>query len=550
VAKFYHLILQHRNKYKNFILFFLIAVILKGQDASAFWAWNKNYLAKVNQEIVQVDNLQRRLDRFHEIKDLGEKMKIGIPNVDYRKILNELINDLLMVQDAVRIGLDNLPEYQARYNLTKVNLSLDMLHQEEVLDKVKISDKEIQDRFVFLNESVKIKHMVAKNRPRAEAFLTALNEGADFSIKLEEKEIEITEKTIKRGELPQELESFSFSSAEGETSGLIEKKDGFNAIRIEKKISPDKDINEKADKKIRKILFREKAKIRNDEYFDSLRENAEIIVNDDALEALSWKNKSNSETLSVATVNGIPIKGNEIIAQVNIPFINKNREDIFKKTMLDKLIRDKLLDIEIAKRGYGNHENVQSRLSQIMNPYLLEIYRNKIVARFFKIEEEEVRKYYQDHEKKFRRPNKVKLRKIRVFRYQTAYDAFEELKKGADIGIMAMEISQDSTASKKGDTGWIEVIRLDPMIQSYLDKMEIGGIYGPFATKPGYIILRMDGKMEGDLKSFEEVKRNIVDRISKKKYDLASEEYVKRLRSQSKIEINERALKRFIKSKN
>jgi len=546
---FFQPLLQHRNRYKFFILFFIITVILKGQDVSAFWPLNKNYLAKVNREIVTSDDLQRRLDRFHEIKNLGEKMKVDIPNVDYKKILNELINDLLMVQEAVRIGLNETPEFLPTYNLTKVNLSLDMLHQEEVLNKVEISDQEIYDRFVYLSESVKIKHMIAKNRPKGVAFLNALNEGADFSKILKEKEIEITGKTIERGELSQELENFIFSSEEGETSELIETKVGFNVIRIEKKKLPDKQITEEEKNNIRKSLLQKKAKIRNDEYFESLRKNAEIIVNNKALKALSWKKKFNSEAITVATINGIPIKGNEIIAQSNVPFVAKNKEDILKKTILDKLIRNKLLDIEISKKNYENKEIFQRQLSQTMNPYLLEIFKKKILARSFTLEEEELRKYYKNHEKEFLKIPKVKLRKIRVYKYQIAYEAFEELKKGADIGVMAMEISQDSTASNKGDTGWISINQLDPLIQSNLDKMEIGGIYGPFQTKPGLIILRLDGRKEGGLKSFEEVKQSIVNRLNKEKYGQASKEYVIKLRSQSKIKINERTLKRFIKSK-
>ncbi len=130
------------------------------------------------------------------------------------------------------------------------------------------------------------------------------------------------------------------------------------------------------------------------------------------------------------------------------------------------------------------------------------------------------------------------------------YSIFEELKKGADFGVLAVEMSKDKkTSVKRGDTGWIQSNKLPPDLEKNLDEMKIGGIYGPYDTNPGYLIMKLEGREKGSVKEFEKVKNTIINELGRKKYDEISEEYIKKLRSLSKIKINESLLKSFINSK-
>lgn len=545
---------------KKFCLFFVVFIILSGKSVFAFWPWQKDYLAKVNEDSITLNDFKEKLGKFHTVKDIGKKMKADIPIVDYRSILEQMIVDRLMIQEAVRIGLNKTAEFVDKYNLEKLNYSLDMLRKEEIVDKVIISEDEIYERLKFLNETVRIRHLFTKDRTKGEKWLEDLREGSDFASLVEKESEDIEEIKQKGGDtgfknrwgLPKKIAEVAFSMKEGEISDIIKMDNGFHVIKLEKKKIPSRKISERERKNIRKDIFKKKGKKRNKEYLTFLRENAKIDIHEEVLKSLSLETKSDTGEKVVATVNGKPIMGNEIILRLKISFRNKNKdgEDKIIKTILDRLIREKLLEMEVAKRNYEQDENLELFLKQTMEPFLLEMFKRKILSGAVKLSEEELKKYYKDHEKDYKMPDKIRLRIIKVYMRDEAYSTLEELTKGADFGVLADEISKDKkTSVKKGDTGWILSNELPPNLEKSLDEMKIGGIYGPYDTSPGYLIMKLEGREKGSVKEFEKVKDTIINELGRKKYDEISDEYIKKLRSFSTIKINGSLLKSYIKSK-
>lgn len=538
-------------------VFFII--ILNSQYASAFWPWDKDNLAKVNGEIITIDTFKNKLGKSHTIKDIGEKMSAKIALVNYHKILDEMIDERLMIQDAVRIGLDNSNEYIEKYNLEKLNYSLEMLRKEEILNKINISEEEMYEQFLLSNETVRIRLLFIKNSTKAEKLLKSLKEGADF-VALVKKESEDTEEIIKkegdigfntRALLHKKMADIAFSLKEGEISDLIPLKNGFYIIRLEERKIPAMKIPEKPRERIRQNILAKKAAIQNDKYLASLKQKAKINVNEAAMNSISLKNKREIGEIVVATINGKPIKGKEIILRLRFAPRTKKKvsENKLKKTILDKLIRDKLLEMEVAKKNYEKDENLQRYIRFTMDSFILKLFKNKILNRAVKLDEDELKKYYKDHEREFKIPDKIRLRIIMLKKYEEAHLALEELKRGANFGIMAFEISKDQTAAKKGDTGWILSNRVAPEVEKKLEEMKIGEIDGPFRTNLGYMILRLEDREKGKIVEFEKARNSIVNFLARKKYDQLSEEYIKKLRSISIIKINESALKGYIESR-
>ncbi|MEK7847245.1 MAG: SurA N-terminal domain-containing protein, partial [Nitrospinota bacterium] len=108
-----------RNKFLQF--FFVLAVILLiGCNGGAFWLTGDRYVARVNEDTITEHDFRKRLEGFHTVKDIGEKMKIDIASVDYYKILNDMIDDRLIVQEAIKMDFDRTPEFTGDYNLFKL----------------------------------------------------------------------------------------------------------------------------------------------------------------------------------------------------------------------------------------------------------------------------------------------------------------------------------------------------------------------------------------------------------------------------------------------
>ena len=106
-------------KYLVFFFLYLASCILplSSCNGGAFYPSGNKYVAKVNDYTITEYDFKNRLEGFHTIENIKEKMKIDIASVDYYKILNDMIDDKLIVQEAVKMGLDRAPEFTGDYKL-------------------------------------------------------------------------------------------------------------------------------------------------------------------------------------------------------------------------------------------------------------------------------------------------------------------------------------------------------------------------------------------------------------------------------------------------
>lgn len=523
------------------------------------WFLEDRYIARVNGDVITEYDFKKKLEGFHTVKDIGKKMQINIPGVDYRKIVEEMIGERLMVQEALKINLDKTPEFVNSYNISRLNLSLDKLRKEEVVDKVRVTENEIRDRFTTLYESVRLRHIFVKDKNTGEKILNALREGSDF-IYMVEKESEDMEETKKRGgdigfkrrsELAKEIAEVAFALREGEVSGLIETENGFHIVRIEGRRIHEGEIPEREKKSIERSIFIEKERERNTEYLISLRKNATIIINEDILKAVRGEDELDEGKVAIATINGEDIKRDDLLRRLKSSKVTDSEEeaDKFKKKILDSIITNKLLDREIAKRNYEQDVDFRYSLLRMRDANLVKLFKSKIVGNAARVDNKEIEEYYGDNMEVFREPEKVRMSIIKVREKESTEKIIEELKRGADFGMIAAEMSEDPTASRNGDAGWLDINTLSSDIALKLNETEIGGIAGPFNIDNNFLIIKLDGREKGDMKGIELVRDNIAEILSKKKYEQFLNDYLVKLRSGSNIRINEAVLNGFIKHK-
>ena len=120
------------------------------------------------------------------------------------------------------------------------------------------------------------------------------------------------------------------------------------------------------------------------------------------------------------------------------------------------------------KDAFDRKPEVKEQLSYLIDQFIGQEYLRKVVIANVSVPEEELKKYYQEHEKDFAVPERVKASHIYV---AAAKDATSEvkakakakaekirklLKKGEDFAKLAKENSEDTdSAAKGGDLGYL-----------------------------------------------------------------------------------------------
>jgi parvulin-like peptidyl-prolyl isomerase len=166
------------------------------------------------------------------------------------------------------------------------------------------------------------------------------------------------------------------------------------------------------------------------------------------------------------------------------------------------------------------------------------------------ISDEEARAYYDAHRQEFTSPTEVTLREIllevkstdrgvNVAEDDAAREQAEALRKrllgGEPFPRLAGEFSAAASRSNGGLIGPLNNDELAPALRDLLAKMQVGDITEPIRTQRGYQILKLESRTEAKLRSFEEARGDIGNRIGEQKLRGEREKYLDRLRTQATI---------------
>jgi peptidyl-prolyl cis-trans isomerase SurA len=182
-------------------------------------------------------------------------------------------------------------------------------------------------------------------------------------------------------------------------------------------------------------------------------------------------------------------------------------------------IRNSLLTQEVIRREVGSHINIPN---------------------------EDVKKYYEEHQKDFIRPEQVALSEIFLSTEgkspeemasveKKAEDLRNRVVKGEDFNEIAKHFSEGSTAKDGGVLGVFEHGQLSKQLEDIAFKMDKGQMTDVIQTKTGFEVLRVEAHFQAGLQPLDKVENEIMNRIYGQKMQPTMREYLGQLREQSYV---------------
>ncbi len=152
------------------------------------------------------------------------------------------------------------------------------------------------------------------------------------------------------------------------------------------------------------------------------------------------------------------------------------------------------------------------------------------------ISEKEISDFYELNQERFKDPKQVKARHI-LFKVPPDAPESEEanakdralailkrVRDGEDFAALAKEYSQDPTASKGGDLGYLERGQLAKPLEELAFTLKTGEIGGPVRTPSGWHIVNVEEIKDASIKTLPEVRDQIEETLRKDiSQDLAHE---------------------------
>jgi peptidyl-prolyl cis-trans isomerase C len=214
------------------------------------------------------------------------------------------------------------------------------------------------------------------------------------------------------------------------------------------------------------------------------------------------------------------------------------------------ILEAKVIADRAKKEGVGQKPEEIVYLQFLINNFLAQEYKTKVVMKNVTVTEEDLKKHYTANEKQYTDPEQVKARHILI---KVATGAPEEekkkakekaegllkrLKEGEDFSKLAEEFSEDPTSKKKGgDLGFFPRGRMVKPFEDAAFSLKNGQISGVIETQFGYHIIKMEDRKEAKVKPFEEVKEAVKTQVESEMGRLKVEEFVKKVTQEAGIEV-------------
>jgi peptidyl-prolyl cis-trans isomerase C len=243
----------------------------------------------------------------------------------------------------------------------------------------------------------------------------------------------------------------------------------------------------------------------------------------------------------------------ERIIATQPPQVQKQLQE--KPELKTQLVRDILLKRAIAvkarKDGLDRKPELREQLAYLIDDFLAREYLTKIVLADLKVSDDEVKKYYQEHQKDFQLTETVRARHIFFPAGSKAADgekakarakaevALARLKKGEDFIKLATELSEDAdTAKKGGDLGTITPGKTNSEeFEKAVFSLKSGEISGVVETPFGFHIIKADEKIDNRLATFDESRAYIEALLKRELEQKKGEEFIVRLLKESGLEV-------------
>lgn len=213
-----------------------------------------------------------------------------------------------------------------------------------------------------------------------------------------------------------------------------------------------------------------------------------------------------------------------------------------KRQFLDELIVDRLLYDEALKKNLDRDREVLEVVEEARKKILIARLLKEDVEDLVTIDESEMEAFYNANRESFNVPEVLRASHILVKTEGEANEIVAELKKGANFEELARKRSIDPTAKIGGDVGYFTENQLVPEFEEICFSLQPGELSEVVKTKFGYHVIMLTERKEPHVKDLSEVRDVVEQAIKRQKKAIRFNEYVERLKEESKITINDSLL--------
>jgi peptidyl-prolyl cis-trans isomerase C len=158
------------------------------------------------------------------------------------------------------------------------------------------------------------------------------------------------------------------------------------------------------------------------------------------------------------------------------------------------------------------------------------------------VTEEEIRRYFAEHEPEFEEPEQVRAAQIVVKELDEAKRIQAQLRAGKKFADLARKYSLSADAKVGGDLGFFPRGVMPPQFDEVAFNLGVNQTSDVVATDYGFHLFKILAKRPGRKRDLTEVRREVEERLLEERRAQAQGEFLKALKDKADIRVNEPVL--------
>jgi len=514
----------------------------------------KPTLAMVNGEPITLEEFDRVLAGIHG--GMTDNAIQSRPNPS--QLLDRLINAKLVLQEARNIGLDELPEVRSSEKTFGEETLREMLYSYHVRNIRNPDKKEVEKRYREAVKEVKVSSVLFEKEEDGKRLAAEISAGGDFD--------ELAQRMITAGEAKgsQEGQYLKFESLgpevaktvssmkKGEVSPLMRIGKQFSLLKLED-IRYPKDTTARAQAEKDALQAKKVAALIA--YTEGLKKK-NVTIDRKRVDSLDYESsepgfeKLLADDRTLAKVKGEkPVTVADLTNAIEKKFfhgaeraaegkkINRKKDQV-----LEEILNRRVTIKEAKRQKLDRTEFYKRKVEEYRNGILFGAFVQKVIAPDVKVDEEELKSYYQAHISEYTFPEMVRIDGLVFSDKKDAEETIKKLRKGADLQWLRANADGQVEAGKGENLLEFGGQMLDATtLPEGLRKAVSGALPGDnrLYADPGkaYYVLNIRERVPSRPMPFESVKELFEKKVYAEKRQSVLREWEEKLRKASDVKI-------------